>query len=295
MLNFYTWKEFRLAFEVYNETSEANLALLLIHPIGVGLSRCFWNRFIEAYLSRDLPLSVYNLDLLGCGQSDLPRLAYYPEDWASQLQYFIENTIKKPVIVIVQGALTPVALNLVKNCSQYNLIKGLIFAGPPSWKLITKKANPLQQKLLWNLLFDSPFGKLFYRYARRRKFLESFSLKQLFSKAESVDERWLDTLEKGAADLKTRYAVFSFLAGFWIEDYSDFIKNISQPCLVVFGEQASSISSTGATETPEQRLNLYLEHLPNGKGKIIPGRNVLPYESTEYFVDVVSDFIKTIN
>lgn len=296
-VKFYTWNNSSLAYEVHNTVAEENLALLLIHPIGVGLSRCFWHRFIEAYLASGTTvgsLSVYNPDLLGCGQNDLPRFAYYPSDWAEQLQYFLETVIKKPVIIIVQGALVSVALNLVKNCSPSNLIKGLVFASPPSWKLITKKANKLQQKLLWNLLFDSPFGNFFYRYARRRKFIESFSARQLFVAAEAVDNEWLDTLEKGAAHPNTRYAVFSFLAGFWLDDYSEYISNISQPTLVVFGEKASSISSTGAAETPEQRLKLHLKHLPKGQGKIIPGRNVLPYESTKEFVKVVADFVKEL-
>ncbi len=294
-VKFYTWKDYRLVYEVSgNETSSDTPGLLLIYPIGVGLSRCFWHPFIASYLTTENPLPVYNPDLLGCGANDLPRLAYYPEDWGAQLQYFLETVVKKPVIVITQGASAPVAFSLVEKCSQSNLIKGLIFAGPPAWKLISKKGNSLQQKLLWNLLFDTPFGAAFYRYARRRKFLKSFSERQLFANRNDVDDRWLDTLEKGAADLQTRHAVFSFLAGFWIDDYSDVISSISQPTLVIFGDRASSISSTGATETPEERLALYLKHLPNGQGKIIPGRNVLPYESTADFVGVVSDFVRQI-
>ena len=56
---------------------------------------------------------------------------------------------------------------------------------------------------------------------------------------------------------KSRYAVFSFLAGFWREDYTSAITNIAQPTLVVFGKQASSISREGKTETPQERLNNY--------------------------------------
>ena len=52
----------------------------------------------------------------------------------------------------------------------------------------------------WNF-FSSPIGKVFYRYARRRKFLESFSKKQLFANGNQVDEEWLDTLEKGGSFL----------------------------------------------------------------------------------------------
>lgn len=290
-LQYYTWNNYRLAYDAYNIDSDKNLRLLLIHPTGVGLFRYFWNPFIEACLTKNPNLSIYNPDFLGCGQSDLPRFAYYPEDWATQLQYFLENIIKKPVVVIVQGISTPVAFELVKKCSESNLIKGLVIAGPSSWELITQKSKPFQQKLLWNLLFDSIIGNLFYRYARQKNFLRSFSKKQLFANGEAVDDRWLNILEKGSADTKARYAVFSVLAGFWITDYFEYISNISQPTLVVFGDKASSINKTGATETPQQRLDLYLKYLPNGSGKIIKGRNVLPYESTNDFVNVVLNFI----
>ena len=119
-------------------------------------------------------------------------------------------------------------------------------------------------------------------------------MRQLFAEAEAVDPEWLDFLARGATNLDSRYAVFSFLAGFWREDYSQAISAISEPTLVVFGEKASSISREGISETPQQRLENYLKVLPQGQGCIIPGRNVLPYESTEEFVKVVGDFITKI-
>lgn len=294
-LKFINWQDFRLSYEVYNETeAQSQLALLLIHPIGVGLSRCFWHPFIQNYAVKSPNITIYNPDLLGCGATDLPRLAYYPIDWALQLQYLLETAIKKPTIIITQGASLPIALKMLDKSSENKLIKGFIFASPPAWQLITKKSNPLLLKLVWNLLFDSPVGNLFYRYARRREFIKSFSTRQLFATAEAVSDRWLDTLEKGAADPQTRYAVFSFLAGFWLEDYTETIANISQPTAIVFGEQTSSISKTGANETRQERLESYLKYLANGEGKIIPGRNVLPYESPAEFAVVVKDFVAKI-
>ncbi|AFZ35012.1 alpha/beta hydrolase fold protein [Stanieria cyanosphaera PCC 7437] len=295
--NNYSWKNFDCAYQFYpsqHQQSE-NLALLLIHPIGVGLSGVFWQRFISAWQQQEQSYSIYNPDLLGCGKSEMPHLAYFPEDWAAQLKYFLETVVKQPVVLVVQGALFPVALELVNDPMQPNYIKGLVLSGPPAWKIMTEAGKPLQQKILWNLLFDSPVGNLFYRYARRRKFLQSFSTRQLFAEAEAVDPNWLDFLQAGAKNLDSRYAVFSFLASFWRKDYTKKIQSISQPTLVVFGNEASSISREGLAETPQQRLDLYLNNLPSGQGKIIPGRNVLPYESTKEFVAVVKDFVRQLS
>ena len=286
---FYTWKNFRCAYEVHTpkDTSAQTPALLLIHPIGVGLSRWFWYRFADAWSKS----SLYLPDLLGCGDSDMPHVAYYPNDWGQQLAYFLETEVKTPVILVAQGALFPVAIATIQNLTQPDLIRGMVLSGPPAWDLMTTQTSPIKQRILWNGLFDSPAGGAFYRYARRLSFLQSFSTRQLFAKAEDVDNQWLDALQKGATNLDSRYGVFSFLAGFWRQDYGEAIEAISQPTLVVVGENASSISSN-AKETPEERLRSYLDHLPNGQGSKIPGRNVLPYESTAEFVRVVAEFIK---
>ncbi len=65
---------------------------------------------------------------------------------------------------------------------------------------MTQAANPLRDKWLWNLVFDSPLGlgQLLYRYVRRRQFIESFSVRQLFAEVKQVDSQWLDSLVEGA-------------------------------------------------------------------------------------------------
>ncbi|MEH1888932.1 MAG: alpha/beta hydrolase [Nostoc sp.] len=290
---FYSWQNYRCAYEVHQpiNTIPEGIPLLLIHPIGVGLSRQFWQRFCREWYNIGERNSIYNPDLLGCGESDMPHVAYTPSDWAEQLQYFLQTVVQKPVIVVVQGALLPVAIALVKKES--NLIARLVLSGPPAWALMTNKSPEWQQKLLWNLL-DSPLGSTFYRYARTPKFLHSFSTRQLFASDNAVDAEWLDTLLAGAENPASRHAVFSFLAGFWRQNYTSFIASIQQPTLAVVGETASSISQDNRKETPDERLAHYLSYLPQGRGIKINGRNVLPYESTAEFVAAIAPFINEV-
>jgi pimeloyl-ACP methyl ester carboxylesterase len=291
---FYTWDNHRCAYEVHqpmNATPEG-VPLVLIHPIGVGLSRQFWQRFCREWYDAGHRNLIYNPDLLGCGESDKPHVAYTPSDWAKQLQHFLQTVVQKPVILVVQGALFPVAIELVKREALF--IAGLVLSGPPAWAVITKQSPEWQQKFTWNLL-DSPFGNLFYRYARRKEFLRSFSTRQLFADSDAVDQEWLDTLVAGASNTQTRHAVFSFLAGFWRQDYSKAIASIKQPTLVVVGETASSISQAGKKESPDERLADYLAVLPQGRGIKITGRNVPPYESTAEFVKAIAPFIDEVS
>jgi pimeloyl-ACP methyl ester carboxylesterase len=297
LTQFYTWKNYRCAYEVHtpiNDAKNQKIALLLVHPIGVGLSRHFWQRFYEKWYQTGRENLIYNPDLLGCGESDMPHVAYTPNDWAEQLQHFCQNIVKQPVILVVQGALFPVAISLLQNPSIADSVKGVVLSGPPAWPVITKKAENWQQKLIWNLL-DSPLGNAFYRYARGEKFLRSFSVRQLFAQEKQVDAEWLDMLDLGAKNMASRYAVFAFLARFWQQGYEQAISQINQPTLVVLGEKASSISKSGTQETPEQRSQAYLKYLPKGESVFISGRNVLPYESTAEFVKVVANFADKIS
>ena len=296
---FYQWKNYRCAYDVYHPTTatdDNSIPLVLIHPIGVGLSRVFWQRFCESWCKTGNSNPIYNPDLLGCGDCEMPAVACYPDDWAAQLQFFLETVVKKPAIVLVQGALLSVALALAKIDQENgsNLIHGLVLAGPPAWAVMNKHSTERQQRIVWNLL-DSPLGNAFYRYARRAAFLRSFSIKQLFGDAAKVDSEWLDALQAGAANPDSRHAVFSFLAGFWRQDYSNTIQKCDRATLVIMGEQASSISQAGKEEKPEERLAQYLTHFPNAEGLLMPGRNVLPYESTAEFVAAVAEFVHKLN
>lgn len=114
-------------------------------------------------------------------------------------------------------------------------------------------------------------------------FLRSFSKQELFAHPEEVDEAWLAMLEEGSRDLETCWAVLSFLAGLWRHDYHHQLESLALPVLTLFGEQASgiSISRDGRAERPEQKAATYAERLPLADSRLLPGRNVLPWESAE--------------
>ncbi len=303
-MEFYTWQEYRCAYEVVSRedssksglSSSTSPALLLIHPIGVGLSRHFWQPFIRAWKASSSAQKIYNVDLLGCGDSDMPQQAYRPQDWAKQLAYFIEKVAQEPVVLVVQGALLPVAVKLM-GLPVAEQIKGLVLSGPPAWPLMTTATASWKVKLAWSL-FDSPLGSAFYRYARREKFLKSFSERQLFAQPEDVTTEWLAMLHEGSRNMNSRYAVFSFLAGFWRQDYEDAIASIQQPTLVIMGKEASTIDRRVAQEVDsnsvpdaDKRIQDYLDHFPHAEGTSVSGRNIPPYESVDEFVGAVKSFL----
>ncbi|NEQ98340.1 MAG: alpha/beta fold hydrolase [Cyanothece sp. SIO2G6] len=293
---YYQWRGYRCAYEISSlppTPSDGQTPLVLLHPIGVGLSRRFWDRFCQEWQQQGFTNPLYSADLLGCGDSDMPAVAYRTEDWAEQLLAFLQTVVQRPSVLVVQGALFPVAIALAQIPEALPLLQGLVLSGPPAWAVMTTASPDWQRRLLWNGLFEPPVGPLFYRYARRRQFLRSFSIKQLFAAAKDVDAEWLDMLETEANKTASRYAVFSFLAGYWRQNYTERLMNLQVPTLVMVGDRASSISRSGKTETPEQRVREYLNHLPQAEAKILNGRNVLPYESVHEFVQAIAPFVTT--
>lgn len=307
---FQTWQGDRYAYEIIEPkagspgtTGSASEALakapglLLIHPIGVGLSRRFWDRFNRAWIEQ-ANAPIYNLDLLGCGESDLPQRPYGPDDWGEQLQDFLNQVIQRPVVVVAQGALAPAAIALCAREKERidtgrSQLKGVVLSAAPAWRLMVDEPPMWKKNLIWQLL-GSPLGTAFYRYARRRQFLESFSRKQLFASQSPITEEWIEPLVAASRNLATRHAVFAFLARFWQAGFQDTVAAINLPTLVVFGDEASSVTRSGNRESARDRVEAYTAAFPNAVGEIIPGRNVLPFESTDTFVPVLRKFVNQL-
>ncbi|WP_413746138.1 alpha/beta fold hydrolase [Synechococcus sp. MIT S9507] len=263
--------------------------MLLIHPIGVGLSSRFWDRFIQSWHHDDPDAELIAPDLFGCGQADCSSEPLTPSDWARPLIRLLSERNSRPVLLVTQGSSLPIALALLERAPE--LVCGLVAISPPGWRVLSEATSITKARRLWRWLFKGPIGNLFYRYARRRAFLRSFSEKNLFSQAEAVDEEWLQTLKEGSRDMNTRWAVYSFLAGFWRRDWQPQLSALTLPFLVVFGSSATGIGRSRSWDDFHERLETYRRKLPQAIIETIPGRNVLPYESTEACVGSISSWM----
>ena len=196
--------------------------LLLIHPIGVGLSSRFWDRFIRRWQNDDPEAELLAPDLIGCGEAACSRDPLTPHDWA-----LLQKRNGGPAVIVTQGTSLPIALALIELVP--DLVCGLVAVSPPGWRVLQEEVPIERSRQLWRWLFRSPIGNIFYLYARRRSFLQSFSRKNLFAEADAVDEQWLQTLREGSRSMDTRWAVYSFLAGFWRRDWEPRLTGLTLP------------------------------------------------------------------
>ena len=184
-----------------------------------------------------------------------------------------------PAVLVSQGASLPIALAVLKMAPE--LVAGLVAISPPSWRILEQPFPKRQSHLLWSVLFQGPIGSLLFRYARRRTFLKTFSMNNLFASQDKVDPEWLDTLEDGATNMTTRWATFSFLAGFWRRNWTTQWQELKKPVWLLFGLQATGIGRSKLWDDAHERIQTYKQKLPNAMSASIEGRNVLPYESTQ--------------
>ncbi len=263
--------------------------LLLIHPVGVGLSSRFWDRFILRWKEDDPETVLLAPDLIGCGKAECSSNPLTPDDWARPLVNVLRNCNEGPAVLVAQGTTLPIALALLEKAPE--LVCGIVSISPPSWRLLNETFPVERSKQLWRWLFKGPIGIIFYRYIRRRNFLKSFSQKNLFEKAEAVDEEWLQALNEGSREMNSRWAVYSFLAGFWRRDWEPQFTSLSLPLQVIFGSSATGIGRSRSYDNLEKRIATYQRKLSNATIKTIPGRNVLPYESPEDCVNCVRNWL----
>jgi len=208
------------------------------------------------------------------------------------LIHLIREQNNGPTVLVTQGASLPIALAIVAKAPE--LVSALIAVSPPGWKVLEQEFPNNRARWLWKIIFAGLVGNLFYRYARRREFLDAFSKKNLFAQAESVDDEWLQMLEKGSRAMETRWAVYSFLAGFWRRNWEAELTRLDIPVQILFGNSATGIGSSRSWDDLDERLDTYRKKLPQASISTIPGKNVLPYETTEKCVISIRDWLTAL-
>ena len=221
-------------------------------------------------------------DLIGCGNAPCPAQPLTPAEWAAPLITLLQERTMEPVVLVSQGASLPIALALLDQAPE--LVGALVAISPPGWSVLHHEFPRKRAQLLWRWLFQGVIGNLFYRYARRRGFLEAFSRNNLFARTDAVDEEWLTMLIQGSRAMDTRWAVYSFLAGFWRQNWEQQLTGLRIPLQIVFGANATGIGPSRNEDDLHERMDAYFRKLPDAAISTIPGRNVLPYESTDLCV-----------
>ncbi|KAG7364170.1 hypothetical protein IV203_037372 [Nitzschia inconspicua] len=204
--------------------------IVLIHPIGVGISKWFYERLMSSLATtyyegdfrkqnqRKNRFLVIAPDLLGSGSacnatmykagadSEPVEMTKYPlfniSDWTSQIQHLMEDVEKTHVIdqwcVVANGGCSPIALQIAAKSvnSQHPInhaqVSNVILSSVPRLPFFLRPNNtPAKVQKSYRILCGLP-GNLFWWYACRNEgaFIQKFSEKNLVADPNNLGEKW---------------------------------------------------------------------------------------------------------
>lgn len=228
-----------------NTTRSTTTAVMLVHPIGVGIGRWYYNRLLQSLRERygdiDHRLVFLAPDLLGSATASGPvdvdtseAITKVPllniTDWTSQVsqlmaEYEAKNQAEGHEIsnwsVVTNGGCSPIALqvasNFVSSAAPFqSAISNVVISSPPRLPFFLEGTDPSKVRKSYRTL-SGVVGKLFWWYSLRKdgRFVQKFSEKNLVGDPASLGEEWKPNCLKAARlhDGRSRYSTFSFLAG----------------------------------------------------------------------------------
>lgn len=265
---------------------EKDSPILLIHPIGIGLSSWLWEPFMDYWRGP----AVYAVDLIGCGRAEGgdawdpdKRGLSFPLDWAKGCEALLQQKIlpargkqfSSPFLgrgkmspqctVVAQGGLATVGVVLAAR--NPDMVDRLVLTSPPTWKDMTTAIPEAELQRNYNFLRSPVLGNLAFNFLESRWALEFFSNAFLF--ADKCDDLWIDRILEEACKA-ARPPVQAFNAGLCNHrSFEEELRTLSQPTLVL----------QGSKDTKKNKRDEYATEMRDATVQTIPGLNVLPWES----------------
>ena len=236
----YDYNQWVLDDSIDGNTTELT-GVMLIHPIGVGISKWYYDRLFSSLCRRnttnDNKQSVWVApDLLGSGSASTPlsiqsgnTLQTFPllniTDWSHQLSSLMteiesNHNIQRWVLV-ANGGCSPIALQLAqysitKRSSFQSPVTKVVLSSPPRLSFFLESSDPIRVQKSYQTLCGT-IGKLFWWYALRKNgsFIQNFSERNLVGDPLSLGTEWTPNCIATARmeDGRSKYSTFAFLAG----------------------------------------------------------------------------------
>jgi len=279
--------------------------LLLIHPVGIGLSNWFWKPLMAEWHGGS---AVYAVNLIGCGiaqggdewDPDQRGLAF-PLGWAQGCEALLQQEIlpklRAAVVastkatdvsfrpstavactVVAQGGLAPVGVLLAARNPE--TVDRLILTSPPSWNDMVTPVPDQEMDRNFNFLRSPVFGKLAFSFLENKWSIQFFSNVFLF--ADKCDKEWIMRALEEACPA-ARPPVQAFNSGFC--NHRSFLQELAtlvQPTLVLQGD---------ADTTKMGKRHEYASEMRDCRIQTIAGLNVLPWESAPAVCRAIHEFL----
>lgn len=218
-----------------NRGNNNRTGVILIHPIGVGISKWFYNRLYQAFEDTNNasnPLYLITPDLLGSGSAVHSEDAAIPlfniSDWSDQIAALM-NTLEETYAdidqwcLVTNGGCSPIALQIAQRSvdagdviSFQRPVTNVILSSVPRPPFFLQGNDPKKVAKAYKRLCGV-IGKAFWWYACRNDgaFIQKFSEKNLVADPANLGNQWRKNCFQVASQNggKSKYSTFAFLAG----------------------------------------------------------------------------------
>lgn len=279
--------------------------LVLLHPVGVGISSWFWLKLMASYNGNNP--AIYAPDLIGCGLEHgadpwFPdeKGMFFPLSWVEGIETLIQTMVlskqnnskstfgnflqKIPggvsgrnggCTVVAQGGLAPVGVMLAARNPL--AVSRLMLTSPPIYQDMVTAVPEQELEKNYNFLKSPIFGSLAFGILENRGIIRFFS--DLFLFADVCDEEWLDQTNLEARKL-SRPPVQAFNAGLLQHrSFEEELTSLEQKTVILSGKNDKRERDRAPYAVEMKRCTL----------KTVGGCNVMPWENPKAVIEAIKD------
>ena len=264
----WTWRTYDI---FVTELGPANpapdaLPVLLVHGIYAGAS-CYEFRKLAPLLAQHHRVIAF--DLLGCGLSEMPDLAYSAELFVEQIVDALGEFFDGPMVLV--GSSMGGAFAVRAAVRAPDRVKSLVLIAPTGLGgVLDSDANPVQR--IVGSAFRTPIaGESMWNALASRASLRWFLTYQSYADAASVTPEVLDHYYALTHQPGARFVPSYFVSGGLNVDVARDLPFVDAPILVLWGDAAS-------TTNPATNGNEFVRLARNAELRTFADSRLLPHE-----------------
>lgn len=250
--HYYSWQDG----EVHYQRRGLGDPLLLVHNIYPGASWEEYERNVDE-LARHF--TVYAIDLLGFGQSAMPRIKFTAQTYVELISDFLREEIEEPAHVMASGLSCAYITEVAAR--QAELFKKLVFLCPrsePTGLDVPRWVAPLQHLMLSTPAVSSGY----YETMTGRHELTTY-LTNSFANPKAVTPALIDRLFENSRRKGAIHPFASLITGYLDSSLLASLPRVEHPLLLVWGRQARPTPVEHSVRVLSVARNSHLEVVEN--------------------------------
>ena len=252
--------------EIFVTEAGSGPPILLVHGIYAGASSYEFRHLFPLLAERH---RVIALDLLGCGRSEMPNMAYSADLFTEQILDALSELAGEPATLVGSSLGGAFAIRAAARAN--DRVKHLVVSCPTGLAgVLDRPANGVQLAIA--ATFRSPLvGEALFNGLASRPSLRWFLEHQSYADKASVTPEIVEHYYAVTHQPGARYVPANFVGGILNCDVARDLPFVDAPVLICWGERTPSIS-------PLSNAGEFLKLAQRGKLVTFPNSGLLPHE-----------------